>query len=49
MEGTTFETLEKFKLEMEQYLIYYNELSPHQALNHRTPIQMNSACEKAVK
>ena len=49
MEGTTFETLEEFKLELEQYLIYYNELRPHQALNHRTPIQMNSACEKAVK
>ena len=49
IEGTTFETLEEFKLELEKYLIYYNELRPHQALGHKTPIQMNKACEKAIK
>ena len=49
IEGTTFETLEEFKKELEEYLIYYNELRPHQALNQKTPIQMNSVCEKARK
>ena len=49
IEETTFETLEEFKKELEEYLIYYNELRPHQGLNQKTPIQMNSVCEKARK
>ena len=49
IEGTTFETLEEFKKELEEYLIYYNELRPHQGLNQKTPLQMNDVCEKARK
>ncbi len=46
IEGTTFETLEEFKDELEQYLIYYNELRPHQGLNGKTPKQKNEECQK---
>ena len=41
IEGTTFETLEEFKDELEQYLLCYNEFRPHQALNAKTPKRMN--------
>ena len=49
IEGTVFETLEEFKKELEEYLIYYNELRPHQGLNQKTPLQMNAICEKVKK
>ena len=49
IEETTFETLEEFKSALEEYLIYYNELRPHQALGHKTPLQMNGICERARK
>ena len=47
IEGTIFETLEEFKKELEEYLIYYNELRPRQGLNQKTPLQRNGVCEKA--
>ena len=46
IEGTTFETLEEFKDELERYLLYYNEFRPHQALNAKTPKQMNEECQQ---
>lgn len=39
IEGTTFDSLDHFKEELFQYLGYYNELRPHQALNGNTPLQ----------
>ena len=37
VEGTTFDDLAHFSKELLEYLIYYNEFRPHQALNHVTP------------
>ncbi len=37
IEGTTFDSLEHFKDELEQYLLYYNQLRPHQGLNGDIP------------
>ena len=47
IEGTTFETIEEFKDELEQYLIYYNEIRLHQGIGHKTPSQMNAESERA--
>ncbi len=38
IEGTTFESLEHFQDELQQYLFYYNEHRPHQGLNGKTPL-----------
>lgn len=37
VEGATFDNLAHFSNELLEYLIYYNEFRPHQALNHATP------------
>jgi transposase InsO family protein len=37
VEGATFQDLAQFSNELLEYLIYYNELRPHQALNHTPP------------
>lgn len=39
IEGTFFESIEHFKEELFQYMLYYNKLRPHQALNGATPEQ----------
>jgi len=35
--GTYFDSIEHFKTELMQYLVYYNEMRSHQALNGKTP------------
>lgn len=35
--GTYFDSLQHFKEELLQYMLYYNKLRPHQALNGSTP------------
>ncbi len=47
IDGTTFDTIEKFKSELEEYLIYYNELRPHQGLGNKVPLEVNKMCIKA--
>ena len=37
IEGATFDNLDHFANELFEYLIYYNNLRPHQALNSLTP------------
>jgi len=37
VDGTTFDNLDHFANELLEYLIYYNEFRPHQAINHLTP------------
>lgn len=37
IDGTTFDDLEHFRRELFEYLIYYNEYRPHQALGGKTP------------
>jgi transposase InsO family protein len=39
IEGTYFESIDHFKGELEKYMLYYNTLRPHQALNGQTPEQ----------
>lgn len=39
IEGTTFESEEEFKKELEQYIYYYNTERPHQALGGNTPLE----------
>lgn len=41
IEGTSFDSIQHFKDELQQYLIYYNKLRPHQALNGTTPYDYN--------
>jgi transposase InsO family protein len=37
IDGTTFQSLDEFKDELNQYLQYYNNLRPHQGINGQTP------------
>jgi transposase InsO family protein len=37
IDGATFDDLAQFSNELLEYLIYYNEFRPHQAINHLTP------------
>jgi len=41
IEFTNFESIEHFKNELEQYLMYYNHLRPHQGINGKTPEAFN--------
>ncbi len=43
IDGTTFADVEEFKLELAEYLLYYNELRPHQGIHIKTPKQMNDS------
>ena len=45
IEFTTFDSLEHFKGELMQYLLYYNHLRPHQGLNGETPV---ACCKKIL-
>ena len=49
IEGTTFASLEEFRDELEQYLLYYNEVRPHQALDGNTPKQINESCQRITE
>ena len=40
IEGTFFESIDHFKDELLQYMLYYNKLRPHQALDGKTPEQL---------
>lgn len=46
VEEATFDSLKEFKDELEQYLLYYNELRPHQSLNLKTPAEFNKNCQR---
>ncbi len=37
IEGTTFDDIEQFSNELLEYILYYNEFRPHQALAGQTP------------
>jgi hypothetical protein len=39
IEGTYFESIEHFKEEVFKYMVYYNEIRPHQALNGKQPVK----------
>lgn len=46
IEGTYFESIEHFKQELMDYLIYYNKLRPHQGLNGLTPEKVAQSCQR---
>ena len=46
IEGATFESWQDFKTELTQYILYYNTLRPHQALNGVTPETFNKSCPR---
>ena len=46
IEGTYFESLEHFKQELLDYMIYYNQMRPHQALNGKYPKQFADSCQR---
>lgn len=39
IDGTTFDNLEHFKTELQEYLLYYNIARPHQGINGITPVE----------
>jgi len=46
IEGTTFESEEEFNKELEQYIYYYNNERPHQALGGKTPLEFLKSCPR---
>lgn len=44
--GTHFDTIDHFKTELFDYLVYYNKLRPHQSLLGKTPYQFNQSCQR---
>ena len=49
IDGTTFASLAEFRDQLEQYLLYYNEVRPHQALQGQTPKHMNESCQRMTE
>ena len=43
---TYFESIEHFKKELHEYLLYYNKLRPHQGINGDTPEQAAQKCQR---
>ena len=46
IEGTDFDDIEEFRRELEQYLLYYNKMRPHQALDGKTPLIFANSCQR---
>lgn len=46
IEGTFFESIEQLKQELYEYLLYYNKLRPHQALDGKTPEKYAESCQR---
>lgn len=40
IDGATYDDIDEFKEELVKYMIYYNELRPHQGINAKTPANM---------
>lgn len=43
---TYFESLEHFKKELFDYIVYYNQLRPHQGLDGKTPKEFALSCQR---
>lgn len=48
IEGTHFDSFEHFKQELFDYMIYYNQLRPHQALDGKTPEKFAEDCQRIM-
>lgn len=46
IDGTYFESIEHFKKELYEYLLYYNMLRPHQGINGQTPQTFSQKCQR---
>jgi len=46
IEGTYFESIDHFKQELLDYMVYYNQIRPHQALNGQTPLKFSESCQR---
>jgi len=46
IDETYFESIEHFKKELLDYLVYYNQLRPHQALNGISPKDFANSCQR---
>ena len=46
IDETYFESIEHFKKELLDYIVYYNQLRPHQALNGVTPKIFADSCQR---
>jgi hypothetical protein len=50
MEGTTFDSIEHFQDELQQYLVYYNEIRPHQGIGAMTPKNfLEQSCQRIAE
>lgn len=48
IEGTTFDSIDHFKNELFQYILYYNQLRPHQALAGKTPSEISQFHQRII-
>lgn len=46
IQGTFFESIQHFKKELLDYLVYYNQIRPHQALNGKNPKNFSLTCQR---
>lgn len=46
IDGTYFESIEHFKDELLQYVLYYNHLRPHQGISGKTPKEFALSCQR---
>jgi len=46
IEGTYFESIDHFKQELYEFLLYYNKLRPHQGIQGKTPEQFAKTCQR---
>lgn len=46
IEGVVFDSMDHFKRELEGFLLYYNELRPHQGINAMTPKKFLESCHR---
>ncbi|MAP24148.1 MAG: hypothetical protein CMM87_01265 [Rickettsiales bacterium] len=46
IEGTYFSSIAEFNKELTDYLVYYNQLRPHQSLNGLTPTKFSHSCHR---
>jgi transposase InsO family protein len=46
LEEAEFKNIDELKDELQGYMLYYNELRPHQSLNNKSPLESNNICPR---
>jgi len=49
IEDTVFDSLDHFKQELKQYILYYNEVRGHQSLGGKTPEEFMKNCQRITE